>query len=83
MATLLQKQWLHVLKAEKHIHQFFFVYILMHVCYQVKVILNSDESLRAIFDAMKDGKHLAQNYYMYKEISLGKNCEKSNGTIYI
>lgn len=29
----------------------------MHVCYQVKVILNSDESLQAIFDAMKDGKH--------------------------
>lgn len=55
----------------------------MHVCYQVKVILNSDKSLQAIFDAMKDGKHLAQNYYMYKEISLGKNCEKSNGTIYI
>lgn len=29
----------------------------MHVCYQVKVILNSDESLQAIFDAMKDGEH--------------------------
>lgn len=25
----------------------------MHVCYQVKVILNSDESLQAKFDAMK------------------------------
>lgn len=29
----------------------------MHVCYQVKVILNCDESLQAIFDAMKDSKH--------------------------
>lgn len=34
----------------------------MHVCYQVKVILNSDESLQAIFDAMKDGKHKTITY---------------------
>lgn len=41
MATLLQKQWLHVLKAEKHIHQFIFVYTCIYLCmYVIKLKLS-------------------------------------------